>query len=223
MTKLVNKLVPTAVLGAAMLFAACGSSDGSSPGKPAAGSPDNPLVAHTQPETGTSAGANSPGRSNEAAAKPQGSTNTVPGEPSTSKSESGKPKAPGYDTLLENQTKHPSDRFSPCSLVSEVQARAILGAAILQPIEAPQGPTCIYRTQTGKTFISLAVQSAKFSSLKRQLDKREAVTVSDRTAYCGFYGQKMLYAPLNDGRVLSVAAPCGVAKQFAAQAVQSLD
>ncbi len=81
--------------------------------------------------------------------------------------------------------------------------------AILQPLEAPQGPTCIYRTQTGKTFISLAVQSLKFNSLKRQLDKREAVTVSDRTAYCGFYGQKMLYAPLNDGRVLSVAAPCG--------------
>ena len=222
MTRIVSRLSVIAGLGAALLFAACGSGNGSS-GNTAAGSPENPLVAHTQPETGTSAGAHSPGRSNEASAKPQGSTKTVPGEPSASKSQGGTPKAPGYDTLLKSQTKRPTDRFSPCNLVTEVQARAILGAPILQPLEAPQGPTCIYRTQTGKTFISLAVQSMSINSLKRQLDKRQAVTVSDRTAYCGFYGQRMLYAPLSDGRVLSVAAPCPVAKQFAAKAVQSLD
>jgi hypothetical protein len=46
--------------------------------------------------------------------------------------------------------------------------------------------------------------------------------VTDRTGYCGHFGQDMLYVPLRGDGVLSVAAPCGVAKKFAARAVQRL-
>jgi hypothetical protein len=129
---------------------------------------------------------------------------------------------PGYEKLLERQTSKPQSRFTPCNLVSKAQARAILGAAIQDPLEAPQGPTCIYRTRDGKAFITLAVQPLRFSKLKAQLADRRAVTIASRTAYCGRYGQPMLYLPLSSGRVLSVAARCAVAKKFATTALGQL-
>ena len=91
------------------------------------------------------------------------------------------------------------------------------------PSEAPQGPTCIYRAAKGKGFVTLAVQPVSFAKAKRNLDKPTKVDLGSRTGVCGKYGQSMLYAPLPRGRMLTVAAECGVAKQFAAQAVRSLN
>jgi hypothetical protein len=129
---------------------------------------------------------------------------------------------PGYQKLLERQTSKPASNFTPCNLVSKRQAQSIMGAQIQDPLEAPQGPTCIYRTRDGKNFITLAVQPVKFATLKRRLADRRAIAVSDRTAYCGRYGQSMLYMPLSGGRVLSVAARCKVAKKFAVTALGQL-
>jgi|tagenome__1003787_1003787.scaffolds.fasta_scaffold20718456_1 hypothetical protein len=181
-----------ALVSAAGVLSACGGAE-----KPAAapGSPDNPLVA--KQTEGTSAG-----RSNEAQA--------------------GGSSAPGYQKLVEKQSGSPKSRFTPCNLVSRAQARTILDGPVSAPFEAPQGPTCIYRSQDGKAFITLSVQALDFDHVRQQLRGRQALELSGRRAYCGTAGQPMLYVSLSRSRVLSVAAPCGVAKRFAALAVARL-
>jgi hypothetical protein len=209
------------------LLAACGSD----PASKAPGSPENPLVA-TPAQEGTS-GAGT-GRSNESAAsaRAKGSDRSGSGAPaggSKSSSPGGSDSSqapadpkPGYKKLVEQQSSKPEGRFTPCNLVSQAQAAAIVGGTIKPLVEAPQGPTCIYRSATGKQFITVSVQSADFARIKRQLHRRSEFSLNDATAYCGTYGQPMLYVPLSGGRVLSVAAPCGVAKQFAAKAIPRL-
>jgi hypothetical protein len=189
----------------AALLAACG---GQSKPKPPAGSPDNPLVAQAPQDTVTQ------GRLNEAAPAAKGAG----AEGATSKAAA----QPGYQKLVERQGSKPRSRFTPCNLVTKAQAGAIVGAPLQDPLEAPQGPTCIYRSQDGKRFVTLAVQSVPFSKLKHQMHKRQQVTVSNKTAFCGMLGQPILYVPLTGSRVLSVAAPCQVARKFAARAVPRL-
>jgi hypothetical protein len=186
-----------ALATAATAVSACGG--GSSP-PPAPGSPEKPLVAKQPTPGGGTAG----GRSNEAAA-PRANAKT-----------------PGYDALLESQSRHPRSRFTPCNLVTEKQAQAILGAPMQDPVEAAQGPTCIYRSKNGRSFVTLAVQSLDFKTVKPRLRLPHRVTVGGRTAYCGTYGQPMLYVPLSGGRVLSVAGRCAIATQFARRAVRQL-
>jgi len=106
--------------------------------------------------------------------------------------------------------------------VTKAQAGAILGAAMREPFEAPQGPTCIYRTRSGKGFVSVAVQATDIRKLAPRLRLRQRVAVSSRVGYCGTYGQPMLYLPLSRGRVLSVSGHCAVAKRFALKAVRRL-
>ena len=98
------------------------------------------------------------------------------------------------------------------------------GRPVQAPVEAPQGPTCIYRPREGERLRHRGdagdatfepAQAAACAELRR-------VAVSDRIAYCGTYGQPMLYVPLPRGRVLSIAAPCDVAQRFAAQAIRHL-
>ena len=184
-----------ALAAAGLILAACG---GSKPA-PAPGSPEKPLVAE-QTRLGATGSA---ARNNEGAG-------------------AGVQAKPGYESLVKKQSSHPRTRFTPCNLVTASQARAILGAAIQDPVEAPQGPTCIYRSRNGKSFVSVAVQQGNFDKLSKQLRLRHRVNVSSRTAYCGTYGQPMLYLRLSGGRVLSVAAQCAVAKQFATKAVRQL-
>lgn len=195
------------LLGCAL--SACGGDDASAP---PTGSASNPLPAQpADPPSGESVVAGPTGR----AETTQPSEPQVGGEP---------PKAgePGYQALVDRQTSKPQERFTPCNLVSPAQARAIVGTPMRAPVEAPQGPTCIYRSRSGHRFVSLAVQAADVSRLKRQMDELRAVDVSDRTAYCGTRGQEMLVLPLSGSRVLSVSAPCELAQQFAAKAVRQL-
>jgi hypothetical protein len=195
-----NRVRPLCLAALATIGAALTACGGSTPPPAAPGSPEKPLVA-TQPRLG---GVDATGRSNEASA----------GSASQAK--------PGYDALVRKQPRHPRSRFTPCNLVTVAQARAIVGAPMLDPIEAPQGPTCIYRTRNGKSFVSVAVQASDFKKLKPRLRLRQRVAVANRTAYCGTYGQPMLYVPLSEGRVLSIAAHCAIAKQFADKAVRQL-
>jgi hypothetical protein len=204
----VRALSLLALLLMAALLAACG---GESKPKPPPGSPQNPLVAQAPQDAVTQ------GRLNEAAPVAKGG---VAG------AEGAKPKAaaqPGYQKLVERQGSKPHSRFTPCNLVTKAQAGAIVGARLQDPLEAPQGPTCIYRSQDGKRFVTLAVQSVAFSKLKHQMHKRQQVDVSNKTAFCGMLGQPILYVPLSGSRVLSVAAPCQVARKFAARAVLALN
>jgi len=131
---------------------------------------------------------------------------------------------PGYKTLLKRQDGKPQSRFTPCGLVTRAQASAIIGEPVQLPFEAPQGPTCVYRTVKGHGLVTLAVQSADFTKAKRNLQQAAKVDLGARTGLCGQYGQPTLYAPLSHGRMLTVAAaPCGVAKRFAARAVRALN
>jgi hypothetical protein len=137
--------------------------------------------------------------------------------------EPGSPAAqPGYQDLLASQTSAPQQRFTPCNLVTAKHARSIVGAPIDQPFEAPQGPTCIYRTQDGSSLITLAVQRADFRQIKPAIRGRRTLAVAGRDAFCGLHGQAMLYVPLSRGRILSIAAPCDVARDFAHEALRNL-
>ena len=187
-------LCALALVAVAGAVTTCGGD--SKPG--AAGSAAQPLVGKRSPQSPT-------GRSNEAQA-PGSEPQAGAGEQPT-----------GQDALSTQRAQ-----LRPCSLVSRARAQAILGEPIKAPLEAPQGPTCIYRAQHGKRFTTLAVQSLRFSQLKSQIRRPRRIDVSGRSAVCGSYGQPILYVPLSGGRVLSVAAQCPVARQFAIAAVSRL-
>ena len=123
---------------------------------------------------------------------------------------------PGYDALVERQSSKPRSRFTPCNLVTRAQARAILGAPVLAPVEAPQGPTCIYRTRAGDGFVTRRRAAGRRSSaIEPRLRQRRRIDVAGRAAYCGTYGQPMLYVPLARGRACSPSPDrCDVARRL---------
>ncbi len=114
--------------------------------------------------------------------------------------------------------------LNPCSLVSRTQAQAILGKPVGQPVDAPQGPTCVYAPRGAKTQVTVAVVATNFSTLKPQahLRDRMSVTVSGRPAYCGVAGSPTMIVPLSTGRYLTVTAPCPIAASFAAKALSHI-
>jgi hypothetical protein len=211
----------------ACLLGACG---GDEKAKAPPGSAENPLVAKAEPDA-------SSGQLNESAGKKGGGSGSSsgsdsrPGSDSTGSgggqsggsSSTGAPSGrPGYQDLVKGQSSKPKSGFTPCNLVTKAQASDIVGKPIKDPLEAPQGPTCIYQPASGKTFITVAVQAVEFGKLKRHLGQPTRFTVAKRTAYCGQYGKAVLYVPLSKGRVLSITGPCKVAKQFASAAVRRL-
>ncbi len=111
---------------------------------------------------------------------------------------------------------------NPCALVPRAEAQAIVGRPIDAPVEAPLGPTCIYRSPGAKTLITLAVESVDFPKIRSQIRNRTRIEVGGRTAYCGDYGQSTMFVPLPGGRVLSITAPCAVGARLAAKALPRL-
>lgn len=110
----------------------------------------------------------------------------------------------------------------PCRLVSLATAQAIAGSGITTRVEAPLGPTCIYRGAETKRGITLAVEWADATQATRQLSRRTKVHVAGREAYCGQLGTSMLIVPLAHGQLLNISGPCGVAKRFAVTALRNL-
>ncbi len=109
----------------------------------------------------------------------------------------------------------------PCTLVTREEAQAIVGKPVGQPVDAPQGPTCIYGVQGAKAPVTLAIQSLHFSTVKPQSQLRDRITLSiaGHSAYCGVAGTPTLIVPLSAGRFLSVVAPCPIAASFATTAL----
>jgi len=130
---------------------------------------------------------------------------------------------PDFRSLVDRQSDDPAQRDSPCAFVTRRQAQEIVGSSLLDPVEAPQGPTCIYRDRSGKTFVTVALQDVGFGALRDDVHRLRRVSVADRRAYCGVYGSPMLFLPLDAGRVLSVTAHCEVAMRFARSAARRLD
>lgn len=220
-------LLVSLLLPAVALTACGGSSNGSAAQKPAPGTPGNPMVAKvTEPSInpdGTQAAA--PGKTTKGGGKSAG-TSQAPARLNEAQApasgQSAKIGEPAYQSLVDKQTKHPQTRFSPCNLVTADQAQAVLGARMQMPIEAPQGPTCIYRTQTGKSLVGVSVQTIDFNQVKPLMRQRHSISVASHSGVCGTYGQSMLYVPLSRGRVLSISAPCDIAKGFAVRALPHL-
>ena len=112
--------------------------------------------------------------------------------------------------------------FHPCGLVSSSQAQAIVGGPVGKPVEAPLGPTCIYRSLRDGHVVTLTVEAANFTRIKQYLHGTRSAAVAGHTAYCGIYGQPTTFVPLGKGRVLDVTAPCALGLRFAATAVPRL-
>jgi hypothetical protein len=187
----------TLLAAGALALIGCG---GSEPSRPAPGTPGNPLrVTVSQPSVDV---AGATGGTSEGAARSGGE--------------------PAYQELVERQTRNPKERFTPCNLVTRSEARAILGGPVRRPVEAPQGPTCIYRPKSDASMIALAVQRLDLAKIRPLMRERREITVARRSGVCGMYGQPMLYVPLSGGRVLTVSAPCDVARRFAARALPHL-
>lgn len=114
----------------------------------------------------------------------------------------------------------PVNKTNPCKLVSVPEAKAITGGAIVGSLEAPLGPTCVYRPAQRKTSsITLDVESSNFAQITRQMNNRHQLTIRGHRAYCGLLGSQMLYVQLPGGRILHVTAPCPLAQRFAATAL----
>jgi hypothetical protein len=111
--------------------------------------------------------------------------------------------------------------LDPCTLVTRGEAQTIIGKPVGEPVDAPQGPTCIYSVQGAKAPVTLAVQALHFSTVKpqSQLQDRITLSVAGHSAYCGVAGTPTLIVPLSAGRFLSVVAPCPIAAAFAAKAL----
>jgi hypothetical protein len=135
-------------------------------------------------------------------------------------SESGAAIKPGYAKLVERQKTAPTPgkANNPCALVTKAQAQQILGGKLLDPVSLPQGPTCVYRSHSNRRYATISVGTRDFRSLRRSLHRPKTVEIADHRAYCGTYGQPVLYLPLSGGRVLSVAAQCDTAVRFARRA-----
>jgi hypothetical protein len=108
---------------------------------------------------------------------------------------------------------------NPCTLVTRAEAQAIIGASIDAPRVQPLGPTCIYQTAHSSTFITMAVERVNFDQVKPQIQDIVPVSGLGHQAYCGNYGRPTIFVVLDSTRILNVAAPCNVAKQFAAKAM----
>jgi hypothetical protein len=195
--------------------------------KPPPGSTENPLAARTDPTTRTSEDP-SPEEGARSRASEAGATSKPAARTSASAPASRKPTAdssvvtrPAIPGRKLPTVVRPSAR-RPCTLVTKAQAEAIVGRPLLEPIQAPQGPTCIYRDRADRSYITVGVQSTTLAELGPQLRRRPAVAVSGRTAYCIRLVTPTLYVGLPGRRVLSVAAPCGVARRFAAAALATL-
>ena len=216
----------------AALLAACGGDDSLAKGPP--GSASNPLVAHPNPtKTGTPStpdpeeAEETPRRPGGSIASRQRAAQRAADKRRAAAKAHSKPAATASPTRPSQArrtlpTTTPVSARRPCTLVTKSQAQALIGAPILEPLQAPQGPTCIYRSRSGKSFVTLAVQTVSFMKLRSQMRHRRRIEVSDRTGYCGNLGQPELYVALSAGRVLRVAAPCSLASRFAAKAIPML-
>jgi hypothetical protein len=152
---------------------------------------------------------------------PENPLSATPSSLETGTGESGRP---GFKRLVDDQGNAPvrHDRSNPCALVTKADAQAILGARLLDPVVAPQGPTCIFRDRSGQSFATMSLQPVPIERLRRQTRRVKVVTVGDRNAYCGVNGGPVLYLPVADARTLTVIAQCEIAARFARRAAARL-
>jgi hypothetical protein len=126
------------------------------------------------------------------------------------------PTASGVATEDHPSTPPPQN---PCTLVTQAEAEAIIGAPIETPRMQPLGPTCVYQTRDSSTFLTMAVESINFNTVKSQIQNLAPVAGLGHQAFCGTFGRPAIFVVLDATRVLNVSAPCNLAQQFATKAL----
>src|SRR5581483_4308853 len=85
----------------------------------------------------------------------------------------------------EPSTPSSGPRKDPCEFVTAAEAQGILGSPTLDPIVAPMGPTCIYRTRNHRTTISVSVETLGARQLAATLrGMRKLGLAGHGEAYC---------------------------------------
>lgn len=212
-------------LAGGALLAGCGNDE---PDKGPPGSKSNPLVAVPNPQptrTPPQPGDDGRRRARDATPDPKSDPEAAL-QPATRQRSQPKASKPGRTRAASGERSLPlngtADPTRPCTLVPKAQAQALMGGPILEPVEARQGPTCLYRSSSGKRFVSLAIQRTDLAELRKQMRADRRVSVAGKSAWCGGLGQPVLYVRLARGSVLTVNAPCELAARFAARAVVRL-
>jgi hypothetical protein len=117
-----------------------------------------------------------------------------------------------------------ADALNPCTLVTRSEASSILPGRLQAAVEAPLGPTCIYKTKSGKFDVTVAVPAMAFKPPRATKPGAEVkVKLHGRTGWCVQRGRGLTFVvPLAGGRALSIAGPCPIAAAFAAKALPRL-
>jgi hypothetical protein len=110
----------------------------------------------------------------------------------------------------------------PCQLVTKAEASSILRTAVLEPHEAPLGPTCILEAKSGAVLATVALENISFDQLRSRVSGLVTAPEAGRSTYCGTLGQPTLWAPLAAGNVLVITAPCPQAQALASAALARL-
>jgi hypothetical protein len=189
-----------AILATAAI-AGCGGSSARVASRPAALTP-----AQSNADVGGPVGAPSPHHARHGVAP---ATPTHPGQPV--------PVQPARSSgSASNDEHHQVVRATnPCRLVSVAQAQSITGG-VVSSTEAPLGPTCIYKAVgTGKSDITLAVESLRLADATQQMHQRQALNIRGHLGYCGTLGRPMLFVSVGSGKVLNITAPCSIASRLA--------
>jgi hypothetical protein len=213
-------LLPVA---AALLLGACGGSSPSSSSSSSA--PPSPSSAAAASSSRSGSGVSPIGRSRVETASKVRPISQYLGSDQVRPSSNRPVKARTQVGMIDDEVSATGAKtLDPCSLVSRTQAQAILGKPVGQPVDAPQGPTCIYTPQGAKSLVTVAVVATDFSKIQPQahLRDRMSVTVSGRAAYCGVAGVPTMIVPLTPGRFLTVTAPCPIAASFATRALSHI-
>jgi hypothetical protein len=113
--------------------------------------------------------------------------------------------------------------LNPCTLVSRAQAQTATGVALRAGIEAPLGPTCIFRPSSAGAEITLALeQGVKLGQASQALHTPRRLTIQGRAAFCAEGHQQTLVMSVRPGQVLTVTAPCKAAARLASIVVGRL-
>lgn len=133
------------------------------------------------------------------------------------------PQAPAVTSVSGQPTGGGGPQLDPCTLVTLSEAEGITGGSIANPVEAPLGPTCIYKPNGSKPWITISVETrGDFAGVTHLMRNGAPYTAGSHSAVCGQLGDEMVFLSLGGGRVLHVTAPCAIAKQFAIKALSRL-
>jgi hypothetical protein len=115
-----------------------------------------------------------------------------------------------------------ASQLHPCRLVSVADAQSISHGSFLSQVEAPLGPTCIYKLRGSAGEITIAVETPGPGRPARRATDPRQLSDGALTAHCPTLGSKSLTVALPSGKVLRVTAPCPFAQPFALKALSRL-